>query len=448
MVLLQKSRFKIHCYLYRIVYLKQFLFYFVTMQFKNVIGQKYIKEQLVHMAQHNRLSHAMLFLGKEGNGSLSLAIAFSQYIICEKNSPYKKAVATAPADMFAAASPSLFGEEATTKEAIAAITQIDQNDSCGVCPACIKANQLMHPDIHFVFPVITKKDGGKQLCKDLFTQWREFVSLQPYGNAFDWLQFIGAENKQGNITAEECNEINKKISLKSFEGGYKVLILWMPEYLGNSGNKLLKLIEEPPPNTLFILVAENEDMILPTILSRTQLVKIPALKRIDIEAALELRAGAPVEKATQIAAIAEGNYREALHLLQHTDDDWQAVLREWLNMIVKRNHTAQIKWIEDMAKQGRERQKQFLQYFTHLLELAVRTALIHPVHQQQNTGNEYDFATRLNKLCSTHQQEAIIKELDKASYYIERNANGKMLFHALTIKLYHIISNNSLILVN
>ena len=417
------------------------------MQFKNVIGQKAIKEQLVHMAQHNRLSHALLFLGKEGNGSLSLAMAFAQYIICEKNSPYIIPTVPAVVDLFAVESTSLFGKETATVLETPVNETLVHRDSCGICPACNRANQLMHPDIHFVFPVITKKDGSKQLCSDLIKEWREFVSLQPYGNAFDWLQFIGAENKQGNITAEECNEINKKISLKSFESGYKVLIIWMPEYLGNSGNKLLKLIEEPPPNTLFILVAENEDMILPTILSRTQLVKIPVLKRIDIEAALELKAGAAVEKAIQIAMLAEGNYREALHLLQDTDDDWQTVLREWLNMIVKRNNTLQVKWIEDMARQGREKQKQFLQYFNHLLELAIRTGAINTTHQQQNTGNEYDFAIRLNKLCSIHQQEAIINELNKASYYIERNANGKMLFHALTIKLYHIISNNSLILI-
>lgn len=417
------------------------------MQFKNVIGQKAIKEQLVYMAQHNRLSHALLFLGKEGNGSLSLAMAFAQYIICEKNSPYIIPTVPAVVDLFAVESTSLFGKETATVLETPVNETLVHRDSCGICPACNRANQLMHPDIHFVFPVITKKDGSKQLCSDLIKEWREFVSVQPYGNAFDWLQFIGAENKQGNITAEECNEINKKISLKSFESGYKVLIIWMPEYLGNSGNKLLKLIEEPPPNTLFILVAENEDMILPTILSRTQLVKIPVLKRIDIEAALELKAGAAVEKAIQIATLAEGNYREALHLLQDTDDDWQTVLREWLNMIVKRNNTLQVKWIEDMARQGREKQKQFLQYFNHLLELAIRTGAINSAHQQQNAGNEYDFAIRLNKLCSIHQQEAIINELNKASYYIERNANGKMLFHALTIKLYHIISNNSLILI-
>ena len=264
---------------------------------------------------------------------------------------------------------------------------------------------------------------------------------------FDWLQFIGAENKQGNITAEECNDINRKISLKSFESEYKILIIWMPEYLTKNGNKLLKLIEEPPPNTLFVLVAENEEQVLPTILSRTQLVKVPLLSNTEIEVALELRAGVKIEKARQVAIMSEGNYREALHLLQHEEDDWQVTLREWLNMIAKKNLPGQVKWIEDMSKQGREKQKQFLKYFTHLLEIAIRVRIIDNSNEAE-PSNELDFAMRLNKLCGIGQQEAIIQELDKASYYIERNANGKMLFHALSIKLHHIISNNSLILIN
>lgn len=419
------------------------------MQFESIIGQKATKEQLAHMAQHNRLSHALLFLGKEGNGALSLAMAFAQFILCEKNSPFKKATPPAVVDLFAAVSQTLFGEPPTpTADPKQQTADVVYADSCGSCPACVKANQLMHPDIHFTYPVIPKKPGDKPVSADYITAWREFVKQQPYGNAFDWLQFIGAENKQGNITAEECGEINKKISLKSFESGYKVLILWMPEYLSKNGNRLLKLIEEPPPNTLFILVAENEDLVLPTILSRTQLVKIPTLKKEEIAAALVAKEAISKEKALQIAAHAEGNYREAQHLLQHAEDDWQLILREWLNMIVKRNHPAQLKWIEDMARQGREKQKQFILYFIHLLELAIRTGAIDPQHHQPNTGNEYDFALRLNKLCSTYQQQAIVTELDKASYFIERNANGKMLFHALSIKLYHIISNNSLILVN
>ena len=404
------------------------------MQFKKIIGQKETKEQLVQMVQHNRLSHALLFLGKEGSGALSLAIAFAQYIVCEKVNGKKAALST----------PSLFGEASPVSEELSVI-----NDSCGVCSACIKANQLMHPDIHYSYPVITKKSGEKPISSDFISEWREFFKIHPYGNVYDWLQFIHAENKQGNITAEECNDINRKISLKSFESEYKILIIWMPEYLTKNGNKLLKLIEEPPPNTLFILVAENEGLVLPTVLSRTQLVKIPLLTTIEIEVALEIVSGVRIEKAQQIAALSEGNYREALQLLQNVEDDWQLILRTWLNMLVKKNLAGQVKWIEDISKQGREKQKQFLKYFTHLLEQAIRLKSIPSLVKNAETANgEQDFALRLNKLCSIHQQEAIINELDKASYYVERNANGKMLFHALSIKLYHIISNNSLILIN
>ena len=387
------------------------------------------------MVQHNRLSHALLFLGKEGTGALALALSFAQYIVCEqvngkiKNNP----------------EPSLFGEPEPTSQQPAHF-----NDSCGVCSACVKASQLIHPDIHFSYPVIPRKSGDKPISTDYINEWRGFIGAQPYGNVYDWLQFIGAENKQGNITSDECNDITRKISLKSFESEYKILIIWMPEYLTKNGNKLLKLIEEPPPNTLFLLVAENEDLILPTILSRTQLVKIPLLSNVEVESALAQRMGVPIEKAQQIAALSEGNYREALQLLEQAEDDWQITLREWLNLISKKNLGGQVKWIEDMSKQGREKQKQFLKYFTHLLEQAIRLSVVDEktADSLSIAANEKDFALRLNKLCTIHQQEAIVHELDKASYYIERNANGKMLFHALSIKLYHIITNNSLILIH
>lgn len=387
------------------------------------------------MVQHNRLSHALLFLGKEGSGALSLAMAFSQYLVCEQiNGKIKPPMES-----------SLFGEPEPANNQSPNLL-----DSCGVCSACIKANQLIHPDIHFSYPVVPKKPGDKPVSTDYIAEWRAFFLMHPYGNVYDWLQFIGAENKQGNITSEECNDITRKISLKSFESEYKVLVIWMPEYLTKNGNKLLKLIEEPPPNTLFLLVAENEDLILPTILSRTQLVKIPLLTNLEVESALALRTGAPVEKAQQIAALSEGNYRESLQLLQHAEDDWQAILREWLNLISKKNLAGQVKWIDDISKQGREKQKQFLKYFTHLLEQAVRLSVIDENFSDAFSiaANERDFALRLNKICNINQQEAIVHELDQASYFIERNANGKMLFHALSIKLYHIITNNSLILVN
>jgi DNA polymerase III subunit delta' len=404
------------------------------MQFQSIAGQKETKEQLVQMVQHNRLSHALLFLGKEGSGALQLALAFAQFIVCQSSLVNRQS---------SVKEPSLFGEP----EPQANDQQPMTNDSCGQCPACKKANELIHPDIHFSYPVITKKPGEKPISTDFIKEWREFIIQNPYGNVYDWLQFIGAENKQGNITAHECMDIIRKLNLKSFESEYKILIMWMPEFLGKEGNKLLKLIEEPPPNTLFILVAENEDLILPTILSRTQLIKIPMLSNLEIEASLELNAGVSMEKAQQVAAVAEGNYREALQLLQHADDDWELMLREWLNAIIRTGPVAQVKWIDDTAKLGREKQKQFLKYFIHLLEEAVRLRVMGlPDNGQQTTNN--DFALRLNKLCDISQQEAIITELDKASYYIERNANPKMLFHALSIRLYHIINNKSLILVN
>jgi DNA polymerase III subunit delta' len=396
------------------------------MLFKNVIGQADVKLHLVNMVQQNRISHALLFLGKEGCGALPLAIAFAQYIVCEKVN--RKAATAAPAG------PSLFGEEPP-----APAQETGLLDSCGECPSCLKMQQLMHPDIHYSYPVIPRKSGDKPLSSDYISEWREFFSKYPYGNSYDWLQFIGAENKQGNITAYECNEIIRKLSLKSFESGFKILVMWMPEYLGNEGNKLLKLIEEPPPDTLFILVAETESLILQTILSRTQLVKIPALTHQEIAGALVERGKMAEDPARQIALIAEGNYREALQLMQHADEDWQSLLREWLNAILKNGPIAQVKWIDEVSKLGREKQKQFLRYFTHLLEQAIRLHAMGPenVHLPDK---DKDFAGRLNKIAAFNQQQAIIEELDKATYYIERNANAKMLFHALTIKLYHIIA--------
>ena len=394
------------------------------------------------MVQHNRLSHALLFLGKEGSGALSLARAMAQFTVCDRVNG-KKTTDDRPQTTEAI---SLFGELEPAPSQPETIEPETRSDSCGECPSCIKASKLIHPDIHFSYPVIPRKPGDKPISTDYITEWRQFLDKQPYGNSYDWLQFIDAENKQGNITALECNDITRKMSLKSFEAGYKILIMWMPELLGKEGNKLLKLIEEPPPNTLFMLVAENDAFVLPTILSRTQLIKIPPLSSLDIEAALELREGLPMNKAEQIAAISNGNYHEALQQLAHADDDWEVQLRDWLNTIIKTGPAAQIKWIDEMSKIGREKQKQFLMYFIHLLETAIKLRLIE-TNGQRETGSLTDFALRFNKLCSIEQQEAIANELDQAIYFIERNANAKMLFHALTIKLYHIISNKTVILV-
>ncbi|HEX6193971.1 MAG TPA: hypothetical protein VFZ42_16465 [Chitinophagaceae bacterium] len=403
------------------------------MQFSSIIGQEETKQQLAEMVQHNRLSHALLFLGKEGNGALALALAFAQYIVCEKVNGKNTATQ---------AGPSLFGEAEPEPP-----KKVLYPDSCGTCPACTKAQQLVHPDIHFSYPVVTKKAGSPPLSTDYISEWREFVKSYPYGNAYDWLQFIGAENKQGNITAHECNDIIRKLNLKSFESEYKILIMWMPEYLGNEGNKLLKLIEEPPPNTLFVLVAENESLVLQTILSRCQLVKIPALETSEVEVALTRRHKTDPAVARQVAGVSEGNYREALQLVQHADEDWQSLLREWLNAILKTGPIAQTKWVEEISRLGREKQKQFLRYFNHVLQQSIRYRILGS--QMQLSPSEMDFATKLNKkITDISQQQALIEELDRAMYYIERNANAKILFHALTIKVYHIIQDKIVFLTD
>jgi len=397
------------------------------MLFSEVIGQEPLKKQLVQMVQHQRLSHALLFVGPEGSGALPLAIAFAQYIVSLPNTKESDA-----GDLF------------VTATAPSGPAPIFGPEEIATLPAYHRANSLMHPDLHFSFPSITEKPGQKNISANFIEEWREFINLYPYGNAFDWLQLIKAENKQGNISADECAEIIKKLSFKSFESAYKVLVLWMPEYLGKEGNKLLKLIEEPPDNTIFLLVAANEENILPTILSRCQYIKVPRLSKEEIEEPLIAKGKIEPEKAAQIALMSDGNYREALHLLQHSDADFLSQIREWLNAILKNGPLAQMKWVEEMSKMGREPQKQFLKYFNHLLEQSIRLKVL---------GNELpldpdlkDFALRINKIAGVGQLEAIVQEIDKATYYIERNANAKMLFMALGIKFYHIIQNKTLIL--
>lgn len=374
------------------------------MRYDEVIGQSFLQQKLTELVRQNRLSHALLLLSKEGSGALPLAIAFAQYLVCET-------VATSPAEA-----------------------------PCGTCSACKKATQLIHPDIHFSYPTVTKKAGEKPIATDFITEWRSFIRLNPYGNLFDWIEMIKSkENSQGKITAEECNDIVRKLSLKSFESPWKIMIVWLPELMGNEGNKLLKLIEEPPPDTLLLLVSESDAPLLPTIVSRCQVLYVPGLETAAIEKALIERNNTPPALAAQVAPLCEGNYREALQLVQHAEEDWQTLVRDWLNAMIKTGPVAQTKWVEEISRLGREKQKQFIRYFIHLLDQALRLRI--RKSEYVISEKEKDFAERLNKIAGIEQQEAMVRELDQAHYQIERNANAKILFHALTIRLYHIIQD-------
>ncbi len=402
------------------------------MHFSQVIGQEPLKEKLRGLYQHNRLSHALMLVAREGTGGLPLALAFAQYLVCEK-------VNRKPESNEA----SLFGAEPAQPSTL---NPQPFSDSCGVCPACQKSAQFVHPDIHYSFPTVTSKGIDKPKSNDFITEWRDFLREQPYGNVFDWIERIKEkENSQGKITTHECEEINKKLTRKSFESPIKILLLWMPEMLEREGNKLLKIIEEPPADTLFLLVTENEQAVLPTIHSRCQVIRLPMLSTAEIEDTLVQQQGVASNLAKQIAPIADGNFREALQQMQHAEEGWQERLRDWLNAILKTGPIAQHKWVEEISKLGREKQKQFLRYVIHVLEAAIRmqaTGQPAPVGEE-----EAAMAGKLNRLLGIEQLEALTKEMDKSIYYIERNAHAKMLFHALTLKVYHVIQDKIVLLM-
>jgi DNA polymerase III subunit delta' len=398
------------------------------MLFKNVVGQQPIKQKLVDLVAHNRLSHALLFLGKEGSGVLPLALAFANYVSLNPN-PMQ---APMP-DMFGSVEPH---KVPTTIEEADAF--MEANKSFG------KVSQLSHPDIHYTYPVITKKPGEKPISTDFIKEWREFVHEQPYGNVYDWLQFIKAENKQGNITANECSEIVRKLSLKSFESDYKILIVWMPEFLGKEGNRLLKLIEEPPPDTLFILVAESEEQIISTILSRTQLIKVPLPD--DEEIVQYLRQKITVVQAMQITAACDGNVREALQMMQHSDENWLTLVKDGLNALLALGPVGMTKWALTMAELGREKQKQFLKYYLQLVEYAIKASVV-GINSVNMPDAEKELCEKLIRKVSAEGLEVMGNLINDQIYAIERNANAKILFHALIIRLYHIIANNNVILV-
>lgn len=351
------------------------------------------------MWAHNTFPHALLITGAEGTGSLPLALALAQYIFCENKTP---------------------------------------TDSCGACAGCSKVAKLEHADLHFSFPTISPKSGTKPSSKYYFQDFREFVKQTPYGTTFDWLQFINAENKQGNITADECREIIETLYLRSYEGGKKVLIMWRPEYLGKEGNILLKLIEEPPKDTIMILVAEKRENIIATILSRTQEIRLSPLPPADIATALTQREQADAAHASQAAHMAAGSYTEALRLLRETENDLLPALRTMFNVIFRYNGAGISAFAEEWSKAGREQQKNFLQYAMLMMEHALRAQYI-PTESPRLPAAEADFIRKLADMkLPAATMASMVQRISETAYYIERNAHGKAQFHAMLIALYYI----------
>jgi DNA polymerase-3 subunit delta' len=373
------------------------------MQFKEIIAQENIKEHLIQTVLENRVSHAQLFLSPEGSGALPLAIAYAQYINCQNKS---------------------------------------KTDSCGECSSCRKYERYIHPDLHFSYPFFASKDIKTSV--DVLEEWRSMLLNDPYFDLDIWRSKLNAENKQANINIAECHDIIKKLSYKAFEAETKVLIMWLPEYLDREGNALLKIIEEPPANTLFILVAQNQEQILTTILSRTQIVKIPKLTDADIENYLIDKSQLSENQAAEYSFLADGNLIEAKALLQDTPNNSASYFTEWLRMGYGNKVPAMIDFTEDVAKWGRENQKNFLNYGINFLREC--SLLLSGADDLVKLPTEtLSIAVKLTtNVLNLPMVEALINELEQAHYHIERNANPKILFLDVSLQLVKIIKFKSL----
>lgn len=370
------------------------------MLFKEVIGQSAAKELIGRMVRTNRLPHAVLLLGPPGSGTLPLAWASAQYLLCQNR-----------------------GEE----------------EACGQCPACQKVAKAIHPDLHFSFPTI----GTKMTSDNFLPAWREALASTPYMEVNDWLQRIGAENKQGNIPKEECVQIVRKLSLKTYESPYKVLIMWLPEYLGNEGNRLLKLIEEPPDQTIFLLVAENQDQILNTILSRCQLVKAHLLSDDEIIEGLRQRLHLSEESAAGIAQLSGGNFNEALNLAASHENNHARRFLDWMRACYKGRPVEMTRWVESFAELGRENQKHFLRYALHFWREYLSLKFGGDNTPIRLRENELETARRMVNLMGVEQLSEIVGLIDECSYHVERNANPKILFLDASIRIHHILQSRA-----
>ena len=374
------------------------------MEFSEILGQTHLKNHLMKSTDNGRISHAQLFIGKEGTGTLPIAIAYAQYILCKGSNDV---------------------------------------ESCN-----LRCSKLMHPDLHFAFPVATNEVVKNRPVSNLFLdEWRSFVALNPYGNLFEWLQSIGVENKQGQIGVDEAEEIVKALKLKSYEGGFKIMIIWMADKMhASASNKLLKLLEEPPEKTVFILIAENEDQIISTIKSRCQVLHFPLLSENDIVKGLVEIEGTDPPIAEQIAIQADGDFNKALHLLHNdtSDEQFEQWFITWVRAAFKAKGNAAviqllIEWSDTISKTGRETQKRFLnyclQFFRQALLLnynAESLVFLQPKTPNFNLENFAPFVHSGNII-------EIDKELNEAIYHIERNGNAKIILLDLSIKLTRLL---------
>lgn len=379
------------------------------MQFSEILGQEHIKSHLTKSADLGRIPHAQLFIGPEGSGTLPMAIAYAQYIICNN-------------------------QNAETDSS---------NQACN-----IKFQKTAHPDLYFIYPTVSTEDvKTKPKSIDFIKEWREFLEQNPYAGLFDWYQMLGVKNKQGEIRVDDAQEILKSLALKSYEGGYKVMIIWMADKLNTAAaNKLLKLLEEPTDRTVFILISENEEDIIQTIRSRCQVLHFNGLPETTIAEALVSRKSIEPKAALKIAHQAQGNFNKALQLLQPDSESvfFEKWFVDWVRAAFRAKGNAAaiqdlIQWSEQIAGLGRETQKKFLNFciemFRQALLLHYQTPSLVYMEPQVEKFQLEKFAPFVNG----NNINAIFTELSDAMYHIERNGNAKIILTDLSIKLTRLI---------
>ena len=381
------------------------------MLFKDIVGQSEVKNKLIRSVRDNRIAHAQLFTGPEGTGKLMLAIAYAQYISCQNRG---------------------------------------ENDSCGVCSSCHKFEKLIHPDLHFVFPVneTKKKDEDEKSASrqsDAFIrQWREAILFNPYISESQWYETIGLENKLGIINTAESSEVIKKLSLKSFEADYKTMIIWLPERMHiNASNRLLKLIEEPPPKTLFLLITENMGALLSTILSRTQIVKILPVKREEIATALVERYRLSPGKAQDISRVANGNFQTALTLTTITEENpYFEMFRQLMRHCYSKNVLGLLDWVDEASSLSREKQKEMMLYSIKTIrECFMLNIGLGDIAYL--SGEEADFGKKFSPFVNNSNIKAIYAHYNSAIEHLGRNGNPQVVFTDFSLNMALLINRKT-----
>ena len=366
--------------------------------FKDVIGQEALKEKLRREVDEGHIPHAQLFCGPSGVGKLALALAYARYLCCTNRS---------------------------------------DGEACGHCQSCKQWDQLMHPDVHFMFPIVSSEKKKKTICADYLTEWRELLINSPYFSYSQWLEAIDAENSQALIYGKESDEITKTLSLKPVQGDFKITIIWLPEKMNEtSSNKMLKLLEEPPERTIFLLCSEEPERMLPTILSRAQRINLPRLTEIEIAEALQNKYGIEPRDSENLAHLANGSFVKALDQI-HLNEDNDRYLELFISLMrlaYARRIREMKAWSEEVASLGREKQKELLTYCQRM----IRESFMANFHQKQMSYmnlEEQNFTSRFAPFVNEGNAMGITQELSEAQIHIEQNVNAKMVFFDLALKM-------------